>query len=276
MFVRFMEKNENNPISWKNWIFRGDQFLIDFHNYFKGSGKEFSNKINKKSKRLNNSEVSYRVINFWEEQNLINSNRPQGKGWRMYSVIDAVWVSIIINLRKFGLSVSQIKEVKKYLEYLNKTIKSDFPILELYIAKTFLKVPVYLLVFNDGEALCVTNTEYNESLELRTIDDHLTISLNAILQDMYPKKDFKPIFERNYNLTKNEENLLYIIRCEDWDTIEINGKDGHIERIDKTVKYDPSTKIIEILNKAEYQDIEIKKTNGKVVSIKAEIKTKME
>ena len=271
-----MNNDNYSPISAKNWILRGDQFLMDFYEYYKGSGKKFSIKLNEKVKRLNNVEVSYRVISSWEEQNLINSNRPHGKGWRMYSLIDLVWVGIIINLRKFGLSVSQIKEVKKHLEYLNDKIKSDFPILELYIAKAFLKIPVYILVFNDGEAQCVTKSEYDTSWELRTIDNHIIINLNNILQDISPNKDFRPNSERIYNLTKHEENLLYMIRCEEWETIEIHGKDGHIEKIDKTVKYDPSTKIIEILNKADYQDIEIKKTNGKVVSIKAEIKTKME
>ncbi len=61
------------------------------------------------------------------------------------------------------------------------------------------------------------------------------------------------------------------IKLGDWESIEIVGKDGQIDRIEKTVNYDPAESVIDILKKNKYQDITISQADGKVYKIKSNI-----
>lgn len=258
----------------KNPILRGDQFYEAFNQYFSNENEnlgQFSEKVN----ILENSELSYRVINSWESLGLINSNRPEGKGWRKYSLLDIVWVNIIIALRKFNLSTEQLISVKSNLSKLSDKVSSDFPFLELYLTRAFSNIPVSLIVTSNGDAHLLTQDEYTMNREiLKSIPDHIVINVNEILQRIFPDKNLKPIYN-GYNLNEQEEEVIEQIRTGDWKLIEIIGTDGNIDRIDKTVSYDPVERILELLLQHEYQDIVISVAGGKIVKLMNKIKKKM-
>ena len=131
-----------------------------------------------------------------------------------------------------------------------------------------------LLVFENGRAEPVTLRQYRRNTDRSDVDDHLQISINAILQDMYPDRDLTPV--RNPSLELNEEEmlLLFIIRTGNCEQITVRQKDGRIELIESSESVDPGERVVDILNKGDFQDISIKQRDGKVVSVKRSVQTK--
>ncbi|MBD3338066.1 MAG: MerR family transcriptional regulator [Candidatus Lokiarchaeota archaeon] len=264
----------------KHFVFRsGDYYQLAIHEYYNASdvGKKISALLNKKESRLKVPDFSYRIINHWEQKGLISPDRDTEKGWRRFSIIGAIWLQIIGKLRRFGFPLEKMLEVKHNLtmpEWTDED-KTMFPLFEYYVVMAlFKKVPVYLLIFENGEAEPVTHKEMRASMKYMALDDVIMISINNILQKLYPNKDLKPDFETSVELSEEELEILFAIRMRDFETITIRTKDGKLERYEFTESIKNERHIKKILEEEDFQDIEIKKANGKIVKIKRTTKRK--
>lgn len=259
----------------KNINIRGDSFDLAYAEYFYGD-RAASRFLNERKHRFHSKAVSYRILNHWEQKGLLSTKRPEGKGWRKYSILDIVWVHIVSRLREFGFALEKIHLVKEHLSHDDESL-SAFPELEFYVARALAKVPSYIAIFPHGEALLCTLSEFQVSRSYGFIrDDSILICLNDILQRIYGDKDLKPDYSTNYDLTKEEVQLLIAIRLDLWSEIKIRGKDGKITMIERTENIENETKVIEILRSHNYQNIELKQVDGKVVSFKRTVKKKIE
>lgn len=257
----------------RNFVYRPDSALLWHDSYYSTeNGKKCSQLLNEKKFRMNSNEITYRVLNHWEKNDLLTTDRPSGKGWRKYSMFDLIWTKIINRLRKMGYPIEKIKLVKEDLE-IDSDNKHTF--FELYIAGAFLqKKPVYLLVFENGEADVVTHSEYVMTLPLQTVDDHIVININKILAETFPRTDFRPEFEPHLSLLPEEMELMAMIRLGNYESIEVKLNDGRIERFDSTENILTDKKLSNILKEHKYQKIEIIQQNGKVQCIKRTVKKK--
>ena len=61
----------------------------------------------------------------------------------------------------------------------------------------------------------------------------------------------------------------------DFQTIKIVRRNGEIDRLEGTEKGSPGKRMIDILNQGDYQNIEVKQENGKVVCIHRTVKRKI-
>ena len=77
-----------------NFLFRGDAFIPDFEKYFSKKHSELRKKMQERNKRIEIKEFSYRIINHWEQNGLVEVDREGGTGWRKYSVCDLIWMKI--------------------------------------------------------------------------------------------------------------------------------------------------------------------------------------
>lgn len=70
--------------------------------------------IRERSFLLRETGVTPRVFNLWKTTKLIDvSYSTPGREWMKLSFIDYLWLKIIVDLRKFGMSLDNILEVKK-------------------------------------------------------------------------------------------------------------------------------------------------------------------
>jgi hypothetical protein len=98
-------------------MFRGVDFELGFADFnYSESRLGLSKVLNYKKYKLSKREFSYRIINHWESNNIIDSQRPGDKGWRKYSIMDLVWLNVIKELQFFRVSpCSKLASVKDYL-----------------------------------------------------------------------------------------------------------------------------------------------------------------
>ena len=91
-------------------ILRGEAFYTAFDMYYESeSGQKISEWLNDKRHRLEAGTVSYRVINHWENMGLLSGFRSSGKGWRKYSIVDRVYIEVVIALRRLGFPLEKIR-----------------------------------------------------------------------------------------------------------------------------------------------------------------------
>ena len=260
-------KNNNtekiNTIS----LYRNEAFDIGFYQYFKNiKNNKISQILNSKERNIKFNEITYRQLNSWESEELLTVER-EGREWRKFSIIDAVWVKLIKELRGFGLSREQLKTTKESLEFASKKCGVSMPLLEFYIAFAIgSKMPVLLLVFKDGTAVPASFTQYKISKEILGMENHLQINLNEILQGFFPNVDLRPKYKNEIPVNINEMELLAFIRVGDYEKIEVCYKDGRMDVIKGTERI-AANKVSEIMREQAYDEIKIKRQDGKITSV---------
>ncbi|HOX86596.1 MAG TPA: MerR family transcriptional regulator [bacterium] len=252
------------------WLAYADHFTSDV-------GKRFSQMLNEKDNRLNIDDVTSRVLNNWEKNGLLEAERPEGKGWRKFSIMDLIWLRLVVELRKFGLPIEKIQKARKKLTGGKGFDGSEYPLLEFYVARAFTsRVPCFLLVFEDGRAEPLSDVQLNLGTQLRLFGNCIRISLNYILQEIYADLDLKPQFEHNLYLNPSEFELMSMIRMQNFESIKIKLNDGQIEMLEASRSEKVERRIIDILKEDKYQNIEIKQNNGNIVYINKTVKKKFE
>jgi DNA-binding transcriptional MerR regulator len=165
----------------RNFLLLGDAFDLQFAK-FHCEAKKFKQNFDAKSRTIKDEQISARVLNHWIKSGLIEDERPEGKGWHKFSHSDLIWIKLMTKLRSFGVSIGDLKNVKRHLEMGSKS-ESKRPLLEFYIAYThFEKKPAYVLVFTEGEALIGSQYEIDSAMQYGSIkDDFISIDINRLL-----------------------------------------------------------------------------------------------
>jgi len=269
----------NKPGGRPQIIIRRDNFDLDYGKYWGTEiGKGVSERLNQKVHPIKETDLSYRLINHWEKIGLIDNERPSGKGWRKFSVMDLIWLRVVSRLRTFGYPLDKIVEMKKGLVRQNKkTGQYRFTLFEVYVVMALVfRRSAVLLVFDNGSAEPTTlaHMKLTEDILGSGLDDHIHISINAILQDLYKDRELSPLSDTSVELDDVELELIVLLRTGNYDQIKIKQTDGRIELIECTESVDPTGRIIDLLQDGDFQDISIIQRDGKVVTVNRTVRKK--
>ncbi len=261
-----------DPYSRTNWIPLNEGMLEEFDNFIL-SQKKIQARLSEKNIKQSNIHITSRLLNHWEKLGLIDDERPDGKGWRKFSICDIVWMELIHELRKFGFSNELIQNAKNDLiqRSTNKTISGN-QLLQYNVGRVVcFRIPVFVLVFNTGEIEFASNQEASLAYSLETISNHIKIELNSIVQKLY-KIDLTPENKSMFVLSPKEIEVLEEIRTNGFGNINVELKDKEITSITTEHKFGKGTSISELMKDFPNQDLEIKQRNGKVVFAKKKVK----
>lgn len=269
-----MENKEFLPLETLGGMFqiaKGNEFFSSFNSYLtKNENNVFWDFFNKKIYRISDNLISFRIISHWEKEGLIENVRSE-KGWRKYSLMDVIWLVTIKELRGFGLGLSEIKSVRKSLVATYQ--QCEYGELEFYTALAYLnRTPISILIFSNFKAEVATAYEIIESTNRIGILNHISINLNLILQNIFPEKDFKPVFD-NYN-TDVEQEILEALKKDALEEIKISVKNGMPINMVYTINEATDSNVGELKNKDAYQEITLKQHNGKTTAVKRVVSKK--
>ena len=189
-----MKKEDNNTFPASDW------FDLNFLGGFVNSDSSIKRKFNEQNLKVDDSRLSSRVLNHWYESGIITDNRPNGKGWKKFSLTEIVWVNIVFKLRSFGLDLKRIKEVKDHIDVYNPIDKtSNCPLLDFYMyVAIFSKIPIKLVVFESGQAEIVRQIDIDLANHIGLIkEDFISIDINKLLNKLFTKKNI----ETDYPIT---------------------------------------------------------------------------
>jgi DNA-binding transcriptional MerR regulator len=255
--------------------YQREAFDNGFYQYFKNvENNKVSQVLNSTDRKIKLESVSSRVLNGWEKEGLLTMQR-EGQEWRRFSILDALWVKIIKELRDFGMSREQVKTAKKCLEFESEKCGVAMPMLEFYTAFVIgAKMPVMLLVFRDGAAVPCSVTQYKVAKEVVGVDNHIQISLNDLLQDMFPDVDLKPSIKNEAPFSVNEMELLAYLSLGKFESITVKFNNGKMEQFEGVQRIKAKKRIQEIMQEHKYQNITLQEEDGNITAIFQTIKKK--
>ena len=257
-------------------VHRKEAFDIGYKQYFKDiANNRISQILNSKERNVKFENITYRQLNSWEKEGLLTNER-EDRSWRRFSIMDALWVKVILELREFGMGWEQIKNTKYSLEYDSKEYGVQMPILEFYTAFAIgNKMPVLLLVFKDGLCVPANLTQYKVAREFSEVENHLLIDLNAILQGFFPNVDLKSKNKTEMPVDVDEMELLAFLRLNTFEKVDIYFKNGKMETVEGLQRVDVTNMISDVIKEHNYQKIEVVVEGGKNVSLRRTVKKKL-
>lgn len=266
----------NLIMSKKDKIFE-EEFIKDFINKLEA--------INEPVFRVSKDRFPYRVINSWDNENiLIGLDNNRDNKWRYFSLLGLVWLEIVRQLRVVGIGIEKIKLNKKLIEFKSGPdliTKTNFSILEMLLIRYFSegKTNTYL-VFDEtylsnfyfdieGSKLDLSNSDFKIIINLDRIfknikndaedQDWLGETLISVDKENDTKDRLKEISEK----VNSSDNFLKEVR--------LKIKNKNIDKIDyKMGKNNPDNALADIrlmLNQTGRQEITIKQENGKIVCV---------
>lgn len=252
----------------------GDSYDFAFAEYHVGEqGRLVSKMLNEKKLTIKDTDQTYRLINHWSSLGLIADTRKGEGEWRKLSILDVVWIHVLVVLRGFGLPHEKLRMTQKTL-FARGSQTAMCPFFEFAVAQVLMKREQCLIVFPDGKAAAIDGGLVEVNRQAFKIDDHICINLNRLASRLFKDKDFSPPYRANVRLSDEEADMLLQMRSGNYESVTVKMKDGHIEMIESTETIEAQTRLVEILQDAAYQDIEVKTKEGKVVSIKRTVKQK--
>ncbi|MEK7813761.1 MAG: MerR family transcriptional regulator [Candidatus Desantisbacteria bacterium] len=63
------------------------------------------------------TDITYRMINDWDSRGMFDAERQTMRGWRKFSMIDVIKLSIIKKLKDEGFPLYKLKGILNWLEY---------------------------------------------------------------------------------------------------------------------------------------------------------------
>ena len=232
---------------------------------------EIQNELLNKKSRIDLSQSS-RVMNSWEKEGIIDKEELAEGKWRKYSKVEAIWLSIVNELREFGFALDKIRKIKNVL--FNAEL--NFSPLEYAIAQTIMIQNIVIVVYSDGTTYVLPENVYQSMFLQNPLRTHVCINLFPIIYNHFPNNNFNTLQQtQKSGITEKELQLLYYLRTGDYQSIKIIFKDGEISLLEADRKINPSSKIIDIINNKQYQKIEIHTQQKKVVSITTKEKIRL-
>ncbi len=236
---------------------------------------DLSNLINKKKYTKSNTLLSYRQINTLSRDRLFPEERNKTTNWRRFSLKDLVYLSLIHEFKKLNVS-------HKLLIDLYDSFYSNLSG-EIAISCCLIGVEIVVTINSDGKTTFYDPSHYLliGNTQTPTLQAILNYVLNNVLKDnkrrIFPvrlsiRKYLKK--ENNIVISDKENEILNLIKNKDYSTIKVSKENGNpvIIHAGKIIDINDLTmsKLTDLIQKGNFQDIDIVKRDGKIVNLKIE------
>ena len=223
--------------------------------------------------------ISKQVLNIWKNESLIPLYKSNKKGWLKFSLVDILWIGIIEELKKFGFTFEKILSIKKQLLLVDEIIENDddvgekIELINLAVIEIFKSAnPIYIIVDENGNTQVLNAYAIIDKMQKNELTNHVILNLNQLIKLNIEALYEKPSLDEFKGLSKDELQVLLILRSENFESVKITKKGGEIDTIESTEIVSNGERILNILKGHDYQNIEIKQARGKIVQIKRTIK----
>lgn len=258
-------------------VYRGDSFHIRFGSLCENVEiGDILSGIRKKQFTRSRTKVSSRVVNHWEAEGVVEDPRNEGRGWRRYSVVDLAWLCSIMELRQFGVPTDTLRQALTNIQKFGRSkVSPTTPrLFEFYVLLALQRVPVYLLVYSDGDIELATEHEYKSTPLLSPLADHVRIELNGVLQKLFPKFDLSPEYRPGTDLSDKEFIVILALRRSRNKRVTIRLKDGEPYLLE-TERDGTGKPVRDLLTEAPNSELTLKQQDGKTVHLSQILKQKL-
>jgi hypothetical protein len=222
--------------------------------------------------------LSYRVLNHWSKKGLVDDVKERKNKWRKFSLKDLIWINILIELRRFGVPIKTLLNVKSWFNGSIFTSISSPPYKrkDVYIFMAFTATPVNAVLNFMGTGYLIHGTTVHSFWMMYSPYPNIHINLNSIIGKIFNKPSLSFDLEIKEPMTLGEKEILRLIKEQNYTEIRIKFENGKAKLFEGTEHINTQgKKIIDLLNEYGYQEIRLLKHNGDLVEVKRTIKKKL-
>lgn len=251
---------------------KSEAFLGAFSKYQMEESKvtiEISQFLNDKRFPVNDVGATYRVINHWDSMGLLGNMRENNdQSWRKFSLVDIVWVKVLQELRKYGLSLEQLKQTYQSAFFHPAITEQKWKMFEFSICACLFHNAMIAVIFEDGlmEILPKAALSVNGDFGIFKAKSCLLLNLNRCVQEVMPTMNLHPEGNVRFSLNEKDSKVFTLLFDNEISEITVMKKNGAIDRIETKKKSLGNTqRIMNLLQGVQFGEVKIKKENGKIV-----------
>lgn len=195
-----------------------------------------------------------RVVNSWLAQDVIKIKDEDRGKMRRFDRIENIWLNVVFEARKFGVSLESLKELRKNL--LESPIK-NFSKFKLGVIQTLFSNPQVLVFPTDGIAQMYSIDSYNAFTKTR-FPAHTAFRLEDYISLEYPNNALSVDFKISNSFEdKNKMLLLYFLKTGDFEYMKVYIKEGDIRGIENPNTLFDNKELMDIISNWKFQKVDI-------------------
>lgn len=255
--------------------------LTDWHETYNAllnreDGKKVDKLISEKRYTVKDSDTTYRIINHWMSQGLLEDDREDtSKGWRKLALTEILWLRILLVLRRYGLPLEKLQNTYNSLFFFNGEHSLWWLKSAMALCLSQKPIQVFVVVFDDGKAAFASlkSLLFTDRIKGQA-QSYIRINLNLLCCEMLGSNKYIPELEKDFELAEDEIDLINTIRTNEYDQVSLRLNAGHIEQIDTTKMVSGAQSISELLENINFGEVTFQVVKGKVAHTKTTKKTK--
>ena len=224
--------------------------------------------------------VNRMTLHTWRLKGVLDDNRnPEVKDrYNYYSAMDVILIGVLHHMKRFSFSFAELKGCKDaLLAPVEATDGNQYPALEFYSFLVLLyNQPIFIIITYNKDienVWMLDEKDYFAKLKSGDIEDHIAICLHKVIKTNLDPVYNIPEFCKLAGLTDDELKVIEVIRAKEYKTIRILKKNGEMDCVEGTERTQDEERIQRLLEHGDYQNIEVKRHNGKVVSAHRIVRT---
>ncbi|MFC6098356.1 hypothetical protein ACFPVY_17040 [Flavobacterium qiangtangense] len=211
------------------------------------------------------SEQSARVLNSWINNDIIFVNEADKGKIRRFDRLESIWLSIIIEARKFGIPLESLKQTRKDL---TESPIQNFSLLKFSVLDTILRVPKTLLIFEGGFTNIMSLEIYTHFISKGLLPTHINFKLQDFIALEFPNNAFELDFKIQDAYENTEKmTLLYFLKTGDYKSIKLHIKEGDVRLIEDSNLVIKNMGLMNAISSWSFNKAEIFVDDGVTVTI---------
>ncbi len=233
--------------------------------FFEFSDNDVSNHSLIYTKTGVTSSISARALNRWIEQGVVIINDADKGKIRRFNRLENIWIKIAIELRNFGVSLSNLKYIRKQLfDYR----VGDFNMFKFKILKNILYAPEYLVVNEEKEIGFYSYKNYSEKVLKGFLFSHLNIRFIDYICEEFPDNNLNTNFGiKNFDDDVDKLSLLFYLKTNDFQEMRITLSDGDTRLLTNSSELKNNKSLLENIQNWNFKNIQIKVDDESVYRI---------
>lgn len=211
------------------------------------------------------SEQSARVLNSWINNEIIFVNDEDKGKIKRFDRLESIWLSIVVEARKFGIPLESLKQTRKDLTL---SPVEGFSLLKFSVLDTILRQPKILMIFENGFSNVMSLEAYTKCISKGIFPTHVNFKLQDFIALEYPKNalmfDFKipDPYENTEKMT-----LLYFLKTGDYKSINLHITTSDVRLIENTNSITQNKEVIKVISTWDFIKAEIILNDGLKVTV---------
>ena len=227
--------------------------------------------INLASRLINERSIRVGITEL--DENMLNTERSEEKYEDLLvSLVEYIWIKIIEQINHYPAPNKLLIKANCFHTIQN----SNNSILEFYLIRTILyREQLYLLTTTDGKIHFFTIAQHPQLSRKLFSQNFDVFSLTQLIGTLYTlESDDSSIFNSETGISIKDLELLLLIKQYGFTQLNIAKKDGKINYIDIKQELNSDKRIADILQNGDFQNIDLKQRNGKIVGINLTMRKK--